>query len=102
MAISCETLILGSGLAALSHALEASKAGSKVIIATKSQLEETNTSYAQGGIAAVLRDDDSFDSHGEDTKKAGVGLCNEEIVRLSEEAPGAVNVLSAGPDERHL
>ncbi|MEE2902920.1 MAG: L-aspartate oxidase [Myxococcota bacterium] len=108
MAISCETLILGSGLAALSHALEASKAGSKVIIATKSQLEETNTSYAQGGIAAVLRTDDSFHSHGEDTKKAGVGLCNEEIVQLTvAEGPTAIDrLVEAGVrfdrSEKHL
>ena len=94
MHLSCDTLILGSGLAALSHALEASKTGRKVIIATKSELEETNTSYAQGGIAAVLRPDDSFEAHIKDTQKAGAGLCHAEIVELTvKEGPAAIHRL---------
>lgn len=79
-----EVLVLGSGVAGLSAALEAAE-HTTVLVATKSQAQESNTYYAQGGIAGVLRPDeggDSYDRHAEDTAVAGVGLCDPEVVRL--------------------
>ncbi len=74
-------LVVGSGLAGLSFALKVAKKG-KVAIITKTKLTETNTSFAQGGIAAVTYAPDHFEKHVEDTLVAGDGLCNEEIVRM--------------------
>jgi len=74
-------LVIGSGAAGLSFALRAAETGT-VVVLTKKERADSNTNYAQGGIAAVLSSDDSFDLHTEDTLKAGVGLCNPEAVRL--------------------
>lgn len=74
-------LVLGSGIAGLSFALKAADSGS-VLIATKREAGESNTRYAQGGIATVLSKKDSFDLHVRDTLKAGAGLCNEKVVDL--------------------
>lgn len=74
-------LILGSGIAGLSYALKVAEKGSVCII-TKSNEDESNTKYAQGGIAAVWHDTDSIDKHIKDTLIAGSGLCNEKIVRI--------------------
>ncbi|MBI2373837.1 MAG: L-aspartate oxidase [Deltaproteobacteria bacterium] len=87
-------LILGSGLAALSYALEASRRGESVVIATKRAASEANTAYAQGGIAAVLTPEDSFDAHVTDTLEAGAGLCRRDVVeRIVKEAPLAIERL---------
>ena len=75
-------LVIGSGIAGLTFALKTAKRfpDKKVIIITKAEEEETNTKYAQGGIAAVWDfEKDSFDKHIEDTMIAGDGLCNREI-----------------------
>src|ERR1700757_2861998 len=74
-------LIIGSGLAGLYAALYASKFG-KVALLTKSTLEESNSYWAQGGIAAAIDPEDSPVFHIEDTIKAGRGLCNEEAVEI--------------------
>ena len=74
-------LIIGSGIAGLSYALKVAEKGS-VYIVTKSNEDESNTKYAQGGIAAVWHDKDSIEKHIQDTLIAGGGLCNEEIVRI--------------------
>ena len=74
-------LIIGSGIAGLSYALKVAEKGS-VYIVTKSNEDESNTKYAQGGIAAVWHDKDSIEKHIQDTLVAGSGLCNEEIVRI--------------------
>lgn len=74
-------LIVGSGIAGLSFALKASKHG-KVLIVTKSNEDESNTKYAQGGVAAVVDKSDSFEKHIADTLAAGDGLCDEKIVDL--------------------
>ena len=74
-------LIIGSGVAGLSYALQVANHGS-VLIITKSDEDESNTKYAQGGIAAVMYKDDSHEKHIEDTLIAGAGLCDEEIVRI--------------------
>ncbi len=73
-------LIIGSGIAGLSLALKLSKLG-KVSIITKKHRAESNTNYAQGGIAAVMDSSDTFESHIADTLEAGAGLCKIESVR---------------------
>lgn len=74
-------LVIGSGLAGLSFALKVADKG-KVAILTKSRLQESNTAYAQGGIAAVTYKPDNSEKHIEDTLIAGDGMCNEEVVRM--------------------
>lgn len=74
-------LIIGSGIAGLSYALKVAEKGT-VYIVTKSNEDESNTKYAQGGIAAVWHDKDSIEKHIQDTLIAGGGLCNEETVRI--------------------
>ncbi len=86
-------LVIGSGLAGLSFALKTAEYG-KVCIVTKTSLEETNTSYAQGGIAAVTYEPDTYGKHIKDTLIAGDGLCNEQVVRMVvEEAPAQIGEL---------
>ena len=75
-------LVVGSGIAGLTFALKVAKHG-KVCIVTKSKMDETATSYAQGGIAAVMYTPDSFEKHIHDTIVAGDGLCDENIVRIT-------------------
>ncbi|MBN1662862.1 MAG: L-aspartate oxidase [Deltaproteobacteria bacterium] len=81
MEIRTDFLILGSGIAGLSFAIESAKLGT-VAIVTKKESFESNTNYAQGGIAAVYDTLDRFEYHIEDTLTCGAGLCNEEVVRL--------------------
>ncbi len=73
-------LVLGSGIAGLSFALRVAEEGHSVAVLSKRQAFETNTAYAQGGIASVLRPDDSFLSHAQDTIQAGAGLCDPAVV----------------------
>lgn len=73
-------LVIGSGIAGLTFALKVAPFG-KVLIITKADADESNTKYAQGGIAGVLQAPDSFEEHIKDTLIAGAGLCNEEVVR---------------------
>lgn len=76
-----ETVVIGSGLAGLSAAYHSSKYGS-VAIVTKSQLDTSNSYYAQGGIAAAISDDDSPWQHLLDTEVAGRGLCDTDAVEV--------------------
>jgi len=76
-----DVLVVGSGIAGLSLALKAAAAGWRTAILTKKTRAESNTNYAQGGIACVTSDSDDFESHVQDTLKAGDGLCRENIVR---------------------
>ena len=86
-------LVIGSGIAGLTFALKASAHG-KVAVVTKSTLDDTNTRYAQGGIAAVFMEPDNFEKHIRDTLIAGDGLCNEKVVRMVvQEAPARINDL---------
>src|SRR3954471_20965661 len=83
-------LILGSGIAGLSFALKVAPRG-RVAIITKNDRAESNTNYAQGGIAAVTSKEDSFLMHVRDTLEAGAGLCKEEVVRtIVEEGPARI------------
>ena len=72
-------LIIGSGIAGLSFALKASQEGSVTVITKKGEAE-SNTNYAQGGIAVAISPEDSFDSHLDDTLTAGDGLCHRDVV----------------------
>ena len=90
---NCDFLVIGSGIGGLSYALKVAEFGS-VIVVTKAGLDETNTSYAQGGIAAVTYDPDTLEKHVQDTLVCGDGLCNEQVVRMIvEEAPAQINQL---------
>jgi L-aspartate oxidase len=94
MEIRTDFLVIGSGIGGLSFALKASELGD-VVIVTKKEDSESNTNYAQGGIASVLAKDDSFLLHIEDTLRAGDGLCNPEVVRRVVEAgPGYIEELN--------
>ncbi len=75
-----ECLVLGSGLAGLALALKVADY-SKVLLCTKTDLKTTNSAMAQGGIAAVMSEEDSFDQHIQDTLTAGAGLCDPAVVR---------------------
>jgi len=81
MRIETDFLVIGSGLAGLVYALKVAEHG-KVILASKSKIDETTTSYAQGGIAAVTYLPDSYEKHIKDTLIAGCYLNNEAIVRM--------------------
>jgi L-aspartate oxidase len=86
-------LILGSGIAGLSFALKVAPRG-RVAIVTKKNRAESNTNYAQGGIASVTGKDDSFELHVRDTLEAGAGLCKENVVRtIVEEGPARIQEL---------
>jgi L-aspartate oxidase len=86
-------LVLGSGIAGLFFALKVAPYG-RVAIVTKKNRAESNTNYAQGGIAAVTAKEDSFELHLRDTLEAGAGLCHEDVVRtIVEEGPERVREL---------
>ncbi|MCI0667955.1 MAG: L-aspartate oxidase [Methylococcaceae bacterium] len=79
-----DVLIIGSGAAGLSLALRLAKNGPlRIGVLSKSSLQDSNTYYAQGGISAVLDLEDSLEAHINDTLKAGAGLCDPDIVRLT-------------------
>ncbi len=88
MEIQTDFLILGSGIAGLGFAIKAARLGT-VAVVTKKETIESNTNYAQGGIASVTDEADSFNAHVRDTLEAGAGLCHEDVVRF---------VVSEGPE----
>jgi L-aspartate oxidase len=79
--MEADFLVIGSGLAGLTFALRATRHGS-VIVLSKDRLPESATAYAQGGIASVWSQEDSFEAHVEDTLIAGAGLCHRDLVAL--------------------
>src|SRR5947209_5284818 len=99
-----EFLVIGTGLAGLATALELAdhlasgriktEADGKVTVLAKKKAQQNNTRWAQGGIAAVTADEDSFQYHIQDTLYAGAGLCHEDTVKLVvEEGPGRIQAL---------
>ena len=79
--VQSDYLVIGSGVAGLNFALRAAEVG-RVAVVTKKEAMESNTNLAQGGIAAVLDADDSYDLHVADTLASGAGLCRREVVEL--------------------
>jgi L-aspartate oxidase len=91
--IKSDYLVIGSGLAGLIFALKVADHG-HVSIVTKKKAKDTNTSWAQGGIAAVTSEDDTFESHKQDTMIAGAGLCHDDAVDvLVQEGPERIKEL---------
>ena len=103
MKIECDYLVLGSGVAGLTLALEAASHG-RVAVITKRQLSDSNTAWAQGGIAAVIDPKDSFAAHTTDTLNAGYGLNKRKAVEMVVEGgPAGIRrliELGAGFDTR--
>jgi len=77
---TAEVVVVGSGIGGLSFALKAARQA-RVLLLTKKNAAESNTNYAQGGIACVTSEEDSVELHVRDTLAAGAGLCREEVVR---------------------
>ncbi|HNX04694.1 MAG TPA: L-aspartate oxidase, partial [Opitutales bacterium] len=90
-----DVIVVGSGVAGLSFALEVAKAGYSVAILTKKTKADSNTNHAQGGIASVTSQTDDFELHVADTLTAGDGLCREDVVRsIVRDGPAAVTELA--------
>ena len=88
-----DILVIGAGIAGLRAALEIPK-DADVLVVTKDSIQQSNSAYAQGGIAGVLSPEDRFENHIEDTLSAGGGLCHRDIVELVvREAPHQINDL---------
>jgi L-aspartate oxidase len=86
-------IVVGAGIAGLRASVELASAG-RVLCLSKREVTESNTQYAQGGIAAALSDDDEVSLHLDDTLRAGDGLCNAEAARiLVEEGPARIEEL---------
>lgn len=89
-----DVIVVGSGIAGLSFALKVAEAGQRVAIITKKNSAESNTNYAQGGIAAVTSQTDDVEMHVADTLEAGDGLCDESAVReILRDGPSAIDEL---------
>ena len=80
MSLETDFIVIGSGVAGLRASIELAKSGARVTVLTKDKASESNTEYAQGGVAVVLSDDDNAELHEEDTLIAGAGLCDTEAV----------------------
>ena len=88
-----DVLVIGSGIAGLFYSLRVAEFGS-VAVVTKKRAADSATNWAQGGIAAVLAGDDSFEQHVQDTLAAGAGLCREDVVRhVVERGPAMIEAL---------
>jgi L-aspartate oxidase len=81
MDIKTDVLIIGSGIAGLFAAIKIAEFA-EVVVVTKKEKTESNTNYAQGGIASVMSSEDSFETHVKDTLTAGAGLCNAKMVNI--------------------
>ncbi|MDQ1037900.1 L-aspartate oxidase [Streptomyces sp. V3I8] len=92
--IDADVVVVGSGVAGLTAALRCEAAGLRTVVVTKARLDDGSTRWAQGGIAAALGEGDTPGQHLDDTLVAGVGLCDENAVRiLVTEGPDAVRRL---------
>src|SRR2546423_618759 len=89
----CDFVVIGSGIAGLTFGLKAAEHGS-VAVVTKRKGVDSNTAWAQGGVACVTSDEDSFELHVRDTLEAGAGLCDETAVRtIVTEGPARIREL---------
>lgn len=94
MALETDFIVVGSGIAGLRAAVELALAGARVTVLTKDRTSESNTEYAQGGIAVALSEDDEVALHEEDTLRAGAGLCDKDAVRVMvEDGPRLIRQL---------
>src|SRR5262249_17431436 len=85
-----DLLVIGAGIAGLRAALAVPES-LQVLVVTKDAIQQSNSSYAQGGIASVLDPQDRFENHIEDTLTAGAGMCHREVVEMVvREAPGQI------------
>ncbi|MCA1818166.1 MAG: L-aspartate oxidase, partial [Acidobacteria bacterium] len=82
MASGTDFIVVGTGVAGLRAALEIAAAGARCVVLTKERADESNTEYAQGGVAVALAEDDEASLHEEDTATAGAGLCDAEAVHV--------------------
>ena len=82
MSLETDFIVVGSGIAGLRAGIELARAGARVTVLTKDRREESNTEYAQGGVAVALSEDDEAALHEEDTLAAGAGLCDERAVEV--------------------
>lgn len=82
MSLETDYIIIGSGIAGLRAAIEIAASGGRVTVLTKERTSESNTEYAQGGVAVALSDDDEVALHEDDTIAAGAGLCDAEAVHV--------------------
>src|SRR5437588_147210 len=97
MALETDFIVVGSGIAGLRAGLELARAGARVMVLTKDRREESNTEYAQGGIAVALADTDEASLHEEDTISAGAGLCDERAVVLASGGAGQLYLHTTNP-----
>jgi len=94
MAVDVDYLVIGSGLAGLNAALRLAEGGGRVMVVTKRAVIDSATSGAQGGIASVMSEHDSFAAHVQDTLAAGAGLCRQDVVHsIVADGPKAVERL---------
>lgn len=92
--VDTDVIVIGSGVAGLFTAIKAAETGRRIVMITKKNMLESNTRYAQGGIAAVISEDDSPEFHRQDTLMAGAGLCSSQSVDiLVNEGPDGVREL---------
>lgn len=104
MSKSYDVIVVGSGIAGLSFALKVAESGKRVAIITKKNSAESNTNYAQGGIAAVTSQTDDVEMHVADTLDAGDGLCDESAVReiLADGAESIAELVKRGVEFTQL
>src|SRR5271156_5004584 len=91
--VFADLLVIGAGIAGLRAAFEAPR-DQQIVVVTKDRIQQSNSTYAQGGIAGVMSPEDRFENHIEDTLTAGAGLCDRDVVEMVvREAPRQIQSL---------